>query len=448
MQRLIIALTAAAAFTGTSLPARADDAPSSKQPPEMLTGDWGGLRTALKERNGLEFTITDINELFGVLSGGLKRAPSYEGRTEFTVEADLGKLGWKDATAHVTVYQLRNSGRNVGQNVGSLSDPSNIDALGTTRLFTAWLQQTWLGERVSLRVGQLAADDEFLTSTTAAGLINGTFGWPDLHNSNMVSGGPAFPLATPGARLAVKPTDDITLQAAVFSGNPAGADCSGLPQACNRYGTTFSFTGGVLAIGEVQYAVNQGRAAAGLPGVYKLGAWHATGDYNDLHDGLSASGIVVSLGLDSTATPIARHGDHGFYGVADQMVWRAGGRSINVFVRGGLVPPDRNQVAGYVDGGVAFKGFVPGWKEDVLTLGAAYAKLSNDLAAVDADAGNVVRDHELVLEASYTRQMAPWWTLQPDIQYIAHPNGGQNPNNPAVRLGNAVVLGVRSTVKF
>jgi porin len=105
-------------------------------------------------------------------------------------------------------------------------------------------------------------------------------------------------------------------------------------------------------------------------------------------------------------------------------------------------------VAGYVDGGVAFKGFVPGWKEDVLTLGAAYAKLSNDLAAVDADAGNVVRDHELVLEASYTRQMAPWWTLQPDIQYIAHPNGGQNPNNPAVRLGNAVVLGVRSTVKF
>ena len=98
MRRLLLALTALAALSAA--PAHAGDEQSgSKSPSETLTGDWGGLRTALKERNGLEFTITDINELFGVLSGGLKRAPSYQGRTEFTVDADLEKLGWRNATA-------------------------------------------------------------------------------------------------------------------------------------------------------------------------------------------------------------------------------------------------------------------------------------------------------------------------------------------------------------
>ncbi len=102
----------------------------------------------------------------------------------------------------------------------------------------------------------------------------------------MLSGGPAFPLATPGVRVAVKPTEQITWQTAVFSGNPAGANCNDNPQACNRYGTTFSFTGGALWMSELQYAVNQEKNAKGLPGIYKLGGWYATADFADQHYGL------------------------------------------------------------------------------------------------------------------------------------------------------------------
>jgi porin len=415
---------------------------------DTLTGDWGGARSALKAR-GLDVTIVDSNEFFSVTSGGIKRATSYEGRTEFTIDADLEKLwGVRGAATHATVFQLRNGGYTAAESLGSISDPSNIDALATTRLFTAWFQQTWMDDRVSLRIGQLAADDEFLTSPTAGGLINGTFGWADIHAADMLSGGPAFPLATPGARLAVKATDSVTMLGAVFSGDPAGSNCTDRPQKCNRYGTTFSFSGGALAIGEIQYAINQGKDAVGLPGVYKVGAWYANGDYQDVHYGLGAGGVVVSLGLDSTATPLTRRGDHGFYAVADQTVWRGGDRSLALFVRGGITPQDRNPVSGYIDGGAGFKGFVPGRPDDVLTLGVAYAKLSGDLATIDAEAGNVRRDHELVLEASYSAQIAPWWTIQPDIQYIVHPNGGQNPADPTLRLENALVLGLRSVAKF
>jgi len=406
--------------------------PKSIWEQETLTGDWGGARTALKEKNGLDFTLNYIGETFSVLSGGLNRGTSYEGRFDFSVDAELEKLiGWKGASTHITVFQIHNGGRNALDNVGSISDPSNIDALATTRLFTLWYQQNFLDDRISLRLGQLAADDEFITSPTAGGLINGTFGWAALLAADMTNGGPAYPLATPGARLALKPTEDLTVLAAVFAGDPAGANCTGDPQACNRYGTTFSFSGGSLWMGELQYGVNQGKNAAGMPGVYKLGAWYATADFPDQYNGL-----------------LSHRGDWGVYGVADQMVWRGRESSVNLFMRGGFSPSDRNLVSYYVDGGIGIKGLLPGRADDVLTFGAAYIKVSPDAAALDRVSFDAVRSAETVLELSYQAQIAPWWILQPDLQYIIKPNGGQNPDNPKLSYDHAFLVGLRSTIKF
>lgn len=201
--------------------------PASIWQQDTLTGDWGGARTKLKDK-GIEFTLAYIGETFAVLSGGIDRRASYEGRFEFTVDTNLTKLiGWAGASTHVSVYQLHNGGHNVADNVGSIADPSFIDGLPTTRLFTAWFEQSF-NDRFSLRVGQLAADDEFMISptvggyvngaedTTYGGLLNGIFGWAGILGPNMINGGPAFPLAAPGARLKVNATDNITLLAAVF----------------------------------------------------------------------------------------------------------------------------------------------------------------------------------------------------------------------------------------
>jgi porin len=389
-----------------------------------------------------------------VLSGGINRRASYEGQLEFDVDADLQKLiGWSGASTHVTVFQIHNSGHDVIENAGSISNPSNIDALPTTRLFTAWFEQNF-NDRVSLRIGQLSADGDFLNSPTGAGLLNGTFGWAGLAAANMTNGGPAYPLATPGARLKVNAGDDLSMLAAVFSGDPAGPNCNDDPQKCNRYGTTFSFAGGALAMGEVQYAINQGKDVAGLPGVYKLGGWYATADFADQHDGIDASGAVVSLGVDPDASPLQQRGDWGIYGVADQMVWRAGERSLNLFLRGGLAPADRNLISYYVDGGAGFTGLLPGRANDVLSFGVAYAKISSDAAAADQDAAALgpfypIRNYELVFELSYAAQIAPWWIVQPDLQVIVHPGGNvPDPNNAGSALVNAVIAGIRSTIKF
>src|SRR5690349_5703349 len=123
-----------------ALPPAAASQPKSIWEQETLTGDWGGARTALKQR-GIDVSMTYIGEVFDVLSGGLARRASYEGRFDLTVDTDLDKLlGWKGASASFTVFQIHSTSRNVVDNVGSLADPSNIDALQTTRLFSAWLQ--------------------------------------------------------------------------------------------------------------------------------------------------------------------------------------------------------------------------------------------------------------------------------------------------------------------
>ena len=109
---------------------------------DTLTGDWGGARTALEGQAASTSRSTTSARPSRVLSGGIDRRASYEGRLEFSVDTDLEKLiGWKGATTHVNVYQIHNSGHNVVDNVGSIADPSNIDALPTTRLFTAWFEQ-------------------------------------------------------------------------------------------------------------------------------------------------------------------------------------------------------------------------------------------------------------------------------------------------------------------
>lgn len=414
---------------------------------ETLSGDWSGARTSLKDK-GINIKINSIDEVFGVLSGGLNQHASYEGQLEFTVDAELAKLiVWKGATTHVTVFQIRDSGRSAIQNTGSISDPSNIDALPTIRLYDAWYQQK-IGDHLAVRVGQILADGEFMTAPSAAGLINGTFGWDDLLGANMLNGGPAYPLATPGVLAEATLTDALKLKTAVYSGNPAGSGCSKLPQECDLYGTTFSFSGGVLLMSELQFAINQGKGAVGLPGTYKLGGWFATADFNDLRFGMTAAGTTVSLGNDQSASPLTHSGNGGIYAVADQTVWRGKEQSLSMFLRGGFAPSDRNLVSFYVDGGAALKGPFTDRSDDVLSFAVAYAKISPNAAAADQDAAAVVRDYETVLELDYSAQIAPWWTVQPDIQYIIHPNGGQNPADPTQRIGNAFVTGLRSTVKF
>lgn len=401
---------------------------------ERLGGDLVGLRPALADM-GLDVGVEYSAETFGVASGGARRGLVYEGRLRLSLDADFAALtGWQGAKAHVGAYQIHGPGPSAELLGGNLMTVSNIEARPNTRLNTLWLEQSAFDDAVAIRLGQLAADDEFVISDTATTLLNGTFGWPLLAAADTTAGGPADPLASSGIRLKVKPVGDVVILAAVFAGNPGGEGCTGDPQICNRHGTVFSLGGGALWMAELQYAPIGG--ALGLPGSYKIGAWRETGAFVDHLTGLPQ-----------------HRGDYGVYLIADQMVWRRAGtenEGVSLFLRLGGAPSDRNLVAWYVDGGVGYKGPFAGRPDDVIALGIAYARISGDAADADRAAGppTPVRDYEAVLEISYKAALAPWWSVQPDVQYVLHPGGNVAALNGSAMIRNAVVLGLRTTLAF
>ncbi len=71
--------------------------------------------------------------------------------------------------------------------------------------------------------------------------MNATFGWPAINASDLPGGGPAYPLATPGVRVAITSNDKLSLMVGVYNGDPAGPHCTGDPQVCDDNGLDFRF---------------------------------------------------------------------------------------------------------------------------------------------------------------------------------------------------------------
>ena len=50
-------------------------------------------------------------------------------------------------------------------------------------------------------------------------------------------------------------------------------------------------------------------------------------------------------------------------------------------------------------------------------------------------------DYEDIFEVTYQANIAPWLSVQPDLQYIIHPGGSS-------RYDDALVIGARTVVTF
>jgi len=243
------------------------------------------------------------------------------------------------------------------------------------------------------------------------------------------------------------------LSAALFNGDPAGAG-PGNVQLRDASGTSFRVNDGAFAIAEASYAVNQDKDAPGQPATYKLGAWYHSGVFADERYDTTGQSLAAP-----SSTGIARKhtGDYGVYAVMDRGLWHDSGadRILGIFLRLGATPSDRNLVAFYADAGLNFKGLIAGRADDMFGLALAVAQISNSASGLDWDQrrssgiNTPIGDAESVLEATYRVQMTPWWTVQPDLQFIRHPGGHVAPSNqPSKAIPNAVLMGLRSAVLF
>jgi porin len=414
-------------------------------------GDLGGVRTVL-DGYGISLGLTETSEVLGNPTGGRAQGAIYEGLTQMSLNIDMEKaIGLSGGVFNASALQIYGRGLSTN-NIDNLSVVSSIEADRATRLFELWYQQSFLGGKIDVKVGQQSADLEFMTTLYGGLFINSSFGWPTLPAVNLPSGGAAYPLATPGVRLRLRPTDEIAVLVGIFNGSPAGLG-TGDPQRRNASGTSFNLNSGVFVIGEVQYAINQGDSATGLPGTYKLGAWYNSNAFSDP----SFTVAPITAAGPFASPPGARRNDWSVYVVVDQLVFRPPGSKdggVGVFARAMGAPGDRNQVNVFVDGGITYKGAF-GRDNDTMGLGVGWARISDTARAGDAALAAFsggfypIRTSETVLELTYQSQLAPWWSVQPDFQYVVNPGGGiVNPSRPTKRIGDAAIFGLRTTITF
>ena len=80
-----------------------------------------------------------------------------------------------------------------------------------------------------------------------------------------------------------------------------------------------------------------------------------------------------------------------------------------------------------------------GRAHDVLSVGFAYLRLSDDYVASQRAAGQNVSRRESVLEITYRFQVTRWLSLQPDVQFIWDPHLSRR---------DATAIGLRAVVEL
>jgi porin len=395
-------------------------------------------------------------DLFGNLRGGRRRGVAATGQLRLGLEGDLGRMagleGWRFRVSAFGIY-----GRQPGPTLaGSLTAPSNVEALSTFRLNEAWLQRDF-GDWGSIRIGQIAVDTEFATVDSAGLLVNSVFGWPLLHADTLPAGGPVYPFAAPGLRLALgDPEAGTGLRFGIFAGNPAGRPGEDTnPQAHNRYGTTFSFAGGAFMIAE---AVTGAEGATGgpRPWVAKLGGWYHTGGF----DAQRRDAEGLSLADPASSGVPRRYGNnYGGYAIGEATLWRDGEgeneTSIVVFTRLLGTPSDRNRIVAQLDAGLAWRNPF-GRPRDTLSIGIGHTRVGTEARRLDRDLqafGEIRprRSGETVLEVNYDVAVVPGrLSVRPMVQWIINPGAGEPDERVSTTqsLDDAVLLGLRVTATF
>lgn len=451
------ALASALASTGAFAGAK-DESAAEWLLPKWLNAWHDGLAD-----KGLNFGATYIADNIANTSGGVKRGAVHFGRLDLSVDADLDKLvGWTGGRFYANAFVIY--GRGLTRNyVMNLATVSEIEALPDQRLYNAYFEQSVLGDRLNIRVGQQAADVEFFDSQTDDLFINGTFGWPAIKASNLPAGGPAPPIAVPGIRIKAALTDKITAYGAVFNGDPSGPGDAD-PQLRDHHGLAFRVNDPPWVIGQVRFDYDIDVGGRSLAGNITPGAWKHYGAFDSQR--LTAQGQSIA-DPGGSGIPARLRGNYGVFAVIEQVLYRppditenstsASLPGVTAFGRIAYSPPDRNLIDLYLDGGIGFVGFTPGRPLDRFGVAMAFMRISNSARSLDLDTQaftgiqRPVRSNETLIEMIYEAHLRPGWLIAPYFQYVFRPSGGiPNPNDPTgvSPIGDAAVFGVTTTIRY
>lgn len=387
--------------------------------------------------HGVSPSLVYDGEGFADLSGGARRGETLLGNLNLLLTLDMERLaGWRGATVFIDGLAIH--GGRPSRFAGDAQGVSSIEAAPEWKLEEAWIQQNLFGNRFSALVGLYDLNSEFYHLHAADLFLNSSFGiGPELSQSG--SGGPSiFPNTSVGARFEVKPVEGVVLRSAVLDGVP-------VERPTGR--EVFAKGDGLLIVSEAAFLYRPpaadasprmphrfllGRVAQLPPYEDKLaiGVWHYTASFADL------------VRTREDGTPLTHQGSSGVYVIGDATVYKnESGRQMRVFGQVGLGDSRVNRFGLYTGGGVDLAGWIPGRPQDEIGFGVAAAHNGNPFVEQQRQAGQRVDRSEVTLELAYRSSIASWLNVQPDLQYVIHPN-----TDP--RVANALVGLIRVEVAF
>lgn len=358
---------------------------------ERLTGEWGGARSALRDR-GVELEATWIGDLSRALRGGVREQTDFRQLFDVNGTLDLERLvGLPGATIFFDAYGIQ--GDYGSADIGDFQVYSNIDnPKDRFQLAELWWQQMLLGELIRLKLGKFDANSEFAFVDAAGDFINSSAGF-----SPTIFAMVTYPEPATGVLAFLDPAGPFYAGVGFFDGAGAGGAFVGKrgPK------TFFRSDGDHFVIGEIGGLWDE--SARFGPGRVAVGPWYHDGSF-ERFDGSSAGGTG------------------GFFALFEQRVFaigpqrEEGTRDVRLFGQYGWADPDISAANHHVSLGLLVTGpFAPRASD---TAGAMVSWV--DLADVDA-AG--FTGNETAVELFYRVQLTPFFSLKPDLQIIDDPGG-------------------------
>lgn len=367
-------------------------------------------------------TLTYDGAAIDDLHGGARTGATYVGNLHLRSLLDLQRaLGWSGT--HVFVDALWIHGGQPDARVGDAMGVNNLAAPPNAQLEELWLEHNFRTADVSVLGGLYDVNSEFDRLQSAGLFLNSSFGIGPAFSQSGVDGPSIFPHTALGLRLAYKPAANVVLRAAAMDGVPLIREHDKLrafqPGDGRLYVAELALLDRPGAQPPPDARLRIGRNAM-LPmyaGKLAIGAWHYTTTFD-------------RLAPDSGRT--TRHGATGYYAVADRTVWRElndGDRSVSLFAQLGAGDPDVARFGRYVGAGAVLAGPFAARSQDELGLAMAAARNGHPWRQQAAQPTTAT---ERTIELTYLAQVCDWFAVQPDLQYVVHPDTDPTVHNALV----------------
>ena len=357
-----------------------------------LTGDWNGVRPALSA-HGVDVYLTYTGSLWGNLNGGRDTGARWNGYLDFGIEADLAKLGAWDGLGFHADFHWWQGGQPTAELIGGVRAMavSGWEATATLRVYNLYLRQAFADERFVVKLGQLAADTDFMVSRYGDIFLNAGFGALPSQSGNLDA--PIYPLAAPGLFMQARPASWLTARFGAYTGD-AGNDVAGN----HGFGWEIGKNAGGTFFTEVA-ADGQGV----VEGRYTLGA------------------ILDTGGSAQAGTEQERDVHYELYLMIDRALITddQGKPVLGAFARLGGSPQDaRNVVSVSADAGLVLFEPLPSRANDVLGIAVSLFRFTDDFRR---QSRTTFGRGQTVLEVTYQLAIAPWLVVQPDAQFFFDP---------------------------